>query len=169
MADDAKKAFRLPDGRFLPGTAPGPGRDPEYETPEDLWTKCLEYFEWVQNTPLKSSQVISFQGVGTLVEVPRMRAMTIDGMALHLGISSKCWREYSQKVGFGSVTTRAEQVLTSQKFEGAAADLLNANIIARDLGLRDKTEATLQNPDGSAVMDPLAVLLAKIDGKTRSL
>ena len=35
---------------------------------------------------------------------------------------------------------KAESVIRSQKFAGAAADLLNANIIARDLGLADKNQ-----------------------------
>ena len=35
---------------------------------------------------------------------------------------------------------RAESVIRSQKFAGAAADLLNANIIARDLGLAEKKQ-----------------------------
>ncbi|EII8497315.1 hypothetical protein ABMX35_004036 [Escherichia coli] len=34
--------------------------------------------------------------------------------------------------GFCGVTTRAEDIIYDQKFSGAAADLLNANIIARD-------------------------------------
>lgn len=34
--------------------------------------------------------------------------------------------------------TRVEQIIRQQKFEGAAAELLNPNIIARDLGLADK-------------------------------
>ncbi|EFH9069430.1 TPA: DNA-packaging protein [Escherichia coli] len=34
--------------------------------------------------------------------------------------------------GFCGVTTRAEQVIYDQKFSGAAADLLNANIIDRN-------------------------------------
>ena len=33
-----------------------------------------------------------------------------------------------------------EKIIYRQKFEGAAAGLLNANIIARDLGLRDKQD-----------------------------
>ncbi|RCZ57579.1 DNA-packaging protein [Escherichia coli] len=33
---------------------------------------------------------------------------------------------------FCGVTTRAEDIIYDQKFSGAAADLLNANIIARD-------------------------------------
>ncbi len=36
-----------------------------------------------------------------------------------------------------------------QKFEGAAADLLNANIISRELGLADRQEHT--GKDGGAI------------------
>lgn len=39
-----------------------------------------------------------------------------------------------------AVITQAEAVIYEQKFTGAAADLLNPNIIARDLGLADKKE-----------------------------
>ena len=38
------------------------------------------------------------------------------------------------------VITRIRETAYNQKFTGAAADLLNANIIARDLGLSDKKE-----------------------------
>ena len=40
------------------------------------------------------------------------------------------------------VIREAEEIIRRQKFEGASADLLNANIIARDLGLADKAEFT---------------------------
>jgi len=33
----------------------------------------------------------------------------------------------------------------TQKFEGAAANLFNANIIARDLGLKDKQQYEVNN------------------------
>lgn len=33
-----------------------------------------------------------------------------------------------------------EEIIRTQKFEGASADLLNPNIIARDLGLAEKQE-----------------------------
>ncbi len=45
------------------------------------------------------------------------------------------------------IVAKAEEVIYSQKFAGAAADLLNANIISRDLGLADKTDHT--SSDGS--------------------
>jgi hypothetical protein len=45
---------------------------------------------------------------------------------------------------------RAESVIYTQKFTGAAANLLNANLVARELGLADKTE--LQGKDGGALL-----------------
>jgi hypothetical protein len=38
------------------------------------------------------------------------------------------------------VITRIDKYIYNQKFEGAAAGFLNPNIIARDLGLADKTD-----------------------------
>jgi hypothetical protein len=69
-----------------------------------------------------------------------MRAMTIDGLCLFLDISTDTWKLYKDREDFIGVTRKAENVIRSQKFSGAAADLLNANIIARDLGLSDKKD-----------------------------
>lgn len=69
-----------------------------------------------------------------------MRAMTISGLCLFLDITQETWWQYRQKEGFSEIVTRAEEVIRNQKFTGAAAELLNPNIIARDLGLRDKQD-----------------------------
>ena len=45
------------------------------------------------------------------------------------------------------VTKKVEQIIYNQKFAGATAGLMNPNIIARDLGLSDKTDHT--SSDGS--------------------
>ncbi len=44
---------------------------------------------------------------------------------------------------FFGVYTRISQIIRTQKFEGAAVGLFNANIIARDLGLADKQSSEL--------------------------
>ena len=67
---------------------------------------------------------------------------------------------------FELLTSKIENVIKSQKFAGAAADLLNANIIARDLGLKDasstehtgelaftKIERVIIDPDGKNSKD----------------
>lgn len=113
------------------------GRDKLFATPEILWEACVEYFEWVEDNPLWEDKPFSYQGVVVPNTVYKMRAMTIDGLCLFLNISLQTWHDYKAREDFIEVATRAESVIRSQKFAGAAADLLNANIIARDLGLRD--------------------------------
>ncbi|MCH7381620.1 MULTISPECIES: DNA-packaging protein [Acinetobacter] len=118
------------------------GRKPIFESPEQLWEAACEYFEWVTDNPLEESKAFSYQGSVIKTTLPKMRAMTITGMCLYLDISRQGWSEYCAKEDFSDITKKVEAVIFSQKFEGAAADLLNPNIIARELGLADKTDIT---------------------------
>lgn len=114
------------------------GRDPIFNGPEELWDECVKYFEWVTENPLKEQKVFHSSGEITKTSVTKMRAMTLKGLCLFLGISENTWRNYREKDDFLRVITRAESIIYTQKFEGASADLLNSNIIARDLGLKDR-------------------------------
>jgi hypothetical protein len=118
------------------------GRDKIFATPEDLWAACEEFFDWIEANPLIEAKPFCYEGVAFNHEVPRMRAMTIDGLCLFLGVGTSTWFDYRKRKDFSEVITRAESVIFNQKFTGAAADLLNSNIIARDLGLTDKREVT---------------------------
>jgi hypothetical protein len=131
------------------------GRDKLFSSAEVLWDACCEYFEWVEDNPLYEAKLVSYQGESTIEQVPKMRAMTIGGLCLFLGISKTTWDIYRKNEDFVVVTSEAEEIIRSQKFSGAAADLLNANIIARDLGLVDKKENDHRSSDGS--MSPKSV------------
>lgn len=111
-----------------------------WSDPVKLWEECILYFQWCEDNPLMASEVIKFQGVGSITEVPKMRAMTIQGLCFYLKISFDTWQNYKKQKDLLEVIHEAEQVIYDQKFSGAAADLLNANIIARDLGLVDKKD-----------------------------
>lgn len=116
------------------------GKPRKFRKAADLWDACVKYFEWVEANPLWESKVFCYQGEVTSATVPKMRAMTLTGLCLFLGISGEAWRKYRKRKGYVAVTTRAEKIIYEQKFTGAAAELLNPNIIARDLGLSDKQE-----------------------------
>lgn len=118
------------------------GRKPIFSTPEALLKCCIQYFEWVEENPLKEQKVFCYQGVVTKTSVEKMRAMTIGGLCIFLDINESTWFEYAKKDDFSKVITRVQTIIRNQKFTGAAADLLNPNIIARDLGLADKKELT---------------------------
>lgn len=116
------------------------GRSPIFATPDDLWAACVEYFEWVAGNPLKETQAFAYQGEVKLQEVPKMRAMTLDGLCIFLDIARRTLDGYRLNEDFMPVTTRVDAIIRTQKFEGAAAGLLNQSIIARDLGLVEKGE-----------------------------
>lgn len=123
------------------------GRKPKFESPEALWAACCEYFEWVEANPLYEVKAFAFQGVVTQESLPKIRAMTISGLCIFLDITRQTWGTFRAMEGFSDITTRAEEIIYDQKFSGAAADLLNANIIARDLGLKEQSQVEDVTPD----------------------
>lgn len=116
------------------------GRDKIFSTPDCLWSACVEYFQWVEDNPLVEQKIFHANGQITKDTVAKMRAMTLTGLRLFLGIDAQTWTNYKAREDFIEVITRAEEIIYEQKFTGAAADMLNPNIIARDLGLADKQE-----------------------------
>ncbi len=123
------------------------GRNPKFESPEALWAACCEYFEWVEANPLWEMKAFSYQGEVIQEPIAKMRAMTITGLTLFIDVTLETWRTYRLREDLSEVVTRAEQVIYDQKFSGAAADLLNANIIARDLGLKEQSQVEDVTPD----------------------
>lgn len=116
------------------------GRNRLFADGNELWLACCEYFQWVEDNPLWESKAFAFQGQVTVETLPKMRAMTVGGLCLFLDISQQTWFEWGRTKDFSDVVARADAVIRDQKFAGAAAELLNPNIIARDLGLSDKVQ-----------------------------
>lgn len=121
------------------------GRDKLFESPELLWQEACKYFQWIKDNPLKETVLVSFRGSSIQEEVDRMRAMTISGLCFYLNCNEAYFRNFKNQnrvdgKDFSSVIEAIETVIYNQKFQGASADLLNANIISRELGLVDKKE-----------------------------
>lgn len=162
------------DGRFSVGNRfwearSSHGANPKFETAEQLADACQQYFTWNHENPLFADQLVTFRGHATHEPVAKMRAMTLAGLCMFIDVSKETWNEWRKsRSDLSDVITRAEAVIYRQKFEGASADLLNGNIIARDLGLADKSEVTGKEgapliPERSdiEVARGLAFLLAK--------
>lgn len=135
------------------------GRDKLFATPELMWTAACEYFEWCENNPLPEDniEILKVNGIGDLIKrapLNKMRAFTIQGLCLYLNCNTKYFNDFQDTIkdksdetskGFSEIITRIREIIYTQKFTGAAAGFLNPNIIARDLGLIDKTEAKNTN------------------------
>lgn len=114
------------------------GNTPVFDNPDKLWESACDYFEAVESNPLRAAELVKYQGEAKVKFVPKMRPMTIDGLCNFCGISNETWFQYAKKEQFLDVVKRVERIMRDQKFAGAAAELLNSSIIARDLGLVDK-------------------------------
>lgn len=118
------------------------GRDKLFETPELLWEAACEYFEWVEANPLIEIDFKTVDKVLEEIRLPKMRPFTMHGLCLYLDCGTAYFRQFkdTKKEGFSTVIEKIEETIYNQKFEGASAGFLNANIIARDLGLADKQD-----------------------------
>jgi hypothetical protein len=126
-----------------------------YLDPQDLLEEVCGYFKWLEDNPLFESKLVSYEGSSSIEEIPKMRAATIGGMCLYLGIDESTWRAWRSQRDAGhraelsAIIKFAEGFIRDQKFGGAASGLLNATIISRDLGLTEKTE--IAGPGGGPI------------------
>lgn len=116
------------------------GKPPSFESPDEMWDRALEYFKWCEDNPIPEGKVFNNQGEVLPAQIPHMRAMTQAGLCAFLNIGVSTWHDYKNKPQYSEVTSLIESVMFEQKFSGAASGMLNASIIARDLGLVDKSQ-----------------------------
>jgi hypothetical protein len=139
------------------------GRDRIFKTAEDLMNGANEYFTWVYENPLEKAVV--YQGDVRDDAEPLMRAMTIKGLCIFLGVNTEYLTAFESGLDldsedgkdFSRVITTIRDIIYEQKFTGAAAGLLNPNIIARDLGLKDKSEQDITS-GGKAISNNFQIM-----------
>ena len=141
------KEYNFPPGNQFWKLRSKHGRDKIFATPEIMLQAAYEYFDWCEKHPLIE---IDFRGSNPPVQVklPKMRAMTMWGLCSFLHVNTVYFNQfentlkekpYELNLDFTKVIGHIRECITTQKFEGAAAGFLNANIIARDLGLKDQS------------------------------
>lgn len=122
-------------------------------TPEKFELAWQQYFEWVDSNPWFKNEVIK-GGImaGKIVQVPTQRPYTEMGFCVFHDLGHKYLSQLAQTLEdkedkeseqLSNILARARAKCQAQKFEGAVVGAFNANIIARDLGLTDKTETTI--------------------------
>lgn len=140
------------------------GRDKLFKTPDLMWEAACEYFKWCVDNPLME---VDFRGKDAdQVAIPHMRPFTMQGLCFYLGCNTDYFRHFKNNLNlkeneedkdFYRVIRDIEEITYMQKFEGAASGFLNANIISRDLGLKDNIEKTVQ-------MNKKTTLTLKLNG-----
>ncbi|TQE99543.1 MAG: hypothetical protein FKY71_08170 [Spiribacter salinus] len=111
--------------------------------PQDFLDACVGYFEWCVEHPLLEEELFHNKGEVVRADRNRVRAFTKQGLATYLGIPVKKLYYFKEKGGeWQEAVELVDQIIHNQKFEHAAANMLNASIVSRDLGLADKVDNT---------------------------
>jgi DNA-packaging protein gp3 len=146
------------------------GRDKLFATPDLLLEAAYEYFEYVTDNPeYESKPMVTSNGSneGSSIEmakIPVKQPFTLHGLCLFLDCSTSYFRAFKSTIkpedkDFLTVIEKIEEIIYNQKFSGAASGFFNANIIARDLGLKEQTDLTT----GGEKISP--VITAMVDGQ----
>ena len=113
------------------------GRDKIFSEADILWDECVKYFEATDERKWNKTEYNGKDAIKCLI--PLDTPYTWTGLYYFLGISHTAWQEYEKREDFNAICTRVRYVIYTQKFEGAAVGVFHANIIARDLGLTEKS------------------------------
>lgn len=120
----------------------------KFDSAQELWEKCLDYFRWADENPWRNTDVIR-SGPAAGQEVSRTvdRPYLVKELLVWLNISGDTWLRYKSQQGFEmfhEVVEQVENIIESRKLGGAYTGAYNPMIASRDLGLVEKTEGKLQ-------------------------
>lgn len=119
------------------------GRDVIFSDPDIMWEAACEYFQYETQNTLKEHKVF---GTGYSANADKMRPFSLIGLCLFLGVNTTYFHDFKSSKActsdFSNIIATIEEVIYKQQFDGAAAGLLNTNIIARKLGLVNREDIT---------------------------
>jgi len=118
------------------------GRELIFSSPTILWEAACEYFEATDARKWIKKDWVGKDAVE--VERPNETPYTLTGLFVFLDTTRQTWDLYRKREDYIAVIARIEQIIYTQKIEGASVGAFNASIVARELGLKDATDLTTQ-------------------------
>lgn len=140
----------------------------KFSSPDDMWEWALKYFKWCDDNPLYVAEQVRKVGAGMLIKgengaadtyippelmtnIPKKRAYTKSGYCLFSGVQQDYLKRmrWDIKENLGgreanapwlAVLNRIDDAIFTQQYEGGASGQLNPMIVARGIGLVDKTQ-----------------------------
>lgn len=117
---------------------------PKKFTPEEWADMFIEYLNdrdgkvWNKKEPIKSGD-----RAGQLIDIPHQLPLTIESFCVFACIDTQTFYNYENRKGYEDyfeITTRIRGIIESDQLDGATVGAYNPNIIARKLGLTEKSE-----------------------------
>jgi hypothetical protein len=134
----------------------GSGRSCKIENAEILWQRAIEYFDYCDKHPRKREKIRK-KNIGKKQKETEKETVltnmpyTFYGLCAFLGISMEGWRKMETRASDNldydlvDAITRIREIIRAQQLEDGLVEAHNPILIARLLGLTDKTEVTSNN------------------------
>lgn len=126
------------------------GRKPIFKNPEELEKACYEYFETTSERTWNEQHWVGKDGDEVAKRHPT--PFTLSGLYIFLDINKDTWILYRERKDFMAICTHVENIIYTQKFEGAATGFFNHAIIARDLGLKETVDNNISAGKGTTII-----------------
>lgn len=132
--------------------------------PGELLDKFEEYVDYCLRNPLQELQLVKFKEHYEEADVAKMRAMSVKGFCTFAGISESTFNYYKRKLDLAEEAELIQLYCENAQYEGAAAGLLQHQIVARMIGLADKKEmkVTVEDMNEQEALEELRALQAEL-------
>lgn len=138
------------------------GREKIFKDSHTMLMAAYDYFEWNEANPYPIEEPIkSGELAGKTMTYYKPRPLTLEGLTQFWEVNRAYLDQFEKSLpegekDFSLVIAHIREVIYRQKFEGAVAGVMHHNIIAMELGMRQKVDNTHADPDGNAL--PPAVI-----------
>lgn len=128
------------------------GRPAKFKTPEELWECACKYFAWVDSHAWEKPELIkSGADAGKVINVPLKLPYTLEGFMVFANLNDAYLRQLKTDKAkeFSTIIDKIYKVVETQQLSGATVGVFNHHIVARKLGLVEKT--TISTPEGEEI------------------
>lgn len=133
-------------------------------TPETVFNLAVKYFSWAESQAIKAIETASYQGVVTENLVHKPRIFTLNGFCLYCGVTASSIQSWRASPGFSEVMAFVDSVIHEQKYQLAAANIINAGFVGKEIGIDKPAEVNVSSVvnDKQTVEDAVRSVLDKI-------
>lgn len=137
------------------------GREKIFKSPEILLQAAYEYFKYNQDHPAFIQEVVkSGPKAGTIVKIPTTNPLSIRGLCIYLGVNTTYFNDFERGLKkdeegayFSKVISHIKDCIENQMLNGASIGVYKENLIARLVGIADKTNHDLTSKGESIKED----------------
>lgn len=152
----------------------GMGRPLLFSSPLLLWEEACNYFADCDANPIEIKDWVGKDATPVTREKPL--PYTLAGLCIWVGASRNWWKEFrsareaDKDEDFLAVISRIDDIIFTQQYNGAAGGLYQQNIVARALGLVEKSDAAVKLDVKGQVKTEAAIDYSKLsDGALREI